>query len=147
MKKWQIYQVLWTSLCLKSLPEKDLIHLLMSGANSRHTSLTLSTHSPIASIRTLAVLRGGFFWPKPHPDFKRVVFLVLAIRDGSTVVMWFMWYTGIDAIEPLRDDVVYGWNRPVPNRSGLQQTACIHYGIYVILSARMQKTLPFTLIN
>ena len=51
--------------------------LLRSGANSRHTSMTRSKHSPTASIRTLAVLRGEFVWPKPHPDFKRVVFLML----------------------------------------------------------------------
>ena len=48
-------------------------------ANSCHTSLTLSKHSPTASIRTLAVLRGGFVWLKPHPDFKRVVFLMTYI--------------------------------------------------------------------
>ena len=69
-------------LVLKSLPEKELIHPLRSGANSRHTSLTLSKHSPTASIRTLAVLRGEFVWPKPHPDFKRVVFLMVAIHPG-----------------------------------------------------------------
>ena len=42
-KNIKFYRVV---LVLKSLPEKELIHLPMSGANSRHTSLTLSKHSP-----------------------------------------------------------------------------------------------------
>ena len=78
-----------TSLGLKSLPEKELILLLRSEANSRPTSLTLSKHSPTASIRTLAVIRGEFVWPKPHPDFKRVVFLMEEIFG-----FFYIWYTG-----------------------------------------------------
>ena len=63
-KKIKFYKLI---LVLKSLQEKELIHLLRSGANSRHTSLTLSKHSPQHQSGLLPCLGGEFVRPKyPH---------------------------------------------------------------------------------
>ena len=71
------YQILQTSLGLKSLPEKEFINLPMSGSNSRHTSQTLSKHSPQHQSGPLLCLGGNLSGQNPTLDFKRVVFLMI----------------------------------------------------------------------
>ena len=82
------YQILWTSLGLKSLPEKELIHLLRSWANSRHTSLTLSKRSPQHRSGPQLCLGGNLSGQIPTLDFKRVVILMFRVIQvtGNHVV-------------------------------------------------------------